>query len=56
MKPGYKTTEFWLTLFGSLIPFLAWIQEYVPAQWAVSAATILISAYNFSRGISKKSK
>jgi len=54
MKPGIKTTEFWLTLIGSLVPFLAWVTEYITAQWAVSAATFLIAAYNLSRGLSKK--
>lgn len=53
MKPGYKTTEFWLTLFGIIAP--AVIPGVTPDLIAGTAAA-LIAVYTSWRGIVKARK
>lgn len=53
MKPGIKTTEFWLTVATSIGAALAAAADALPDQWAVIAVTVSNVAYAISRGISK---
>lgn len=53
-KPGWKTSEFWVTVAGSLVAILN-----SAFGWHIPADTILtvvagIAAYVFSRGLAKK--
>lgn len=47
--PGYKTTEFWLTLGLSLIAAAMAFLETIDTTWAVIAVTILNSIYTLAR-------
>ena len=51
MKPGYKTTEFWLTLFAAIAPFFGASIDPTTAQ-TISAG--VVAAYAVARGIAKK--
>jgi len=65
VKPGYKTTEFWLALFAQLLGLLVLIGKLTPEQQSALmaaaeklAAAIVMGAsafgYTLSRGIAKK--
>jgi hypothetical protein len=49
-KPGYKTTEFWLTLIAS-----AWSMfgNVVPPPWNVVAPLVGTGLYSVARGLAK---
>ena len=54
IKPGFKTTEFWmviLTMIGSVATSVAGI---IPAKWAAVASAVAGAAYAISRGMAKK--
>lgn len=54
MKPGIKTTEFWittLTIVGTVGTALAGV---LPASIAVPVAAIASGAYAVARGLAKK--
>ncbi|GAG43316.1 unnamed protein product, partial [marine sediment metagenome] len=54
MKPGLKTTEFWMTMaFHASAAALVALGQ-VDAQWAVAASGIVQAIYSFSRGYAKK--
>jgi hypothetical protein len=50
-KPGWKTTEFWLTLVSQVAPHVI---PGLPATWAVAANIVSVVAYNLSRGLAKR--
>jgi hypothetical protein len=54
IKPGYKTTEFWGTVFFHLANLALFILGTIDATWAVTASGIVQSVYNIARGISKR--
>lgn len=55
MKPGWKTTEFWV---GSVLPTIAAsalaISNVVPPKWAAAFAVTSNMAYAISRGLAKQ--
>lgn len=55
-KPGYKTTEFWLTLIlivgGVLDETNAW--HFMPHNWAAIGMAVVAGAYSLSRGKAKQ--
>lgn len=55
-KPGYETTEFWITIFTNIFALLnlagAW--DYVPNKWSAIAVAIVNGAYAVSRGQAKQ--
>ncbi len=54
MKPGYKTSEFWMSLAASLFGAFTQIHSTGPVTLGTSAATVLpILTYAFSRGLAK---
>ena len=53
MKPGYKTTEFWLSLLGMALPILQTIHDTVPAANSVWVSAIIAAAYTASRAFVK---
>lgn len=45
MKPGYKTTEFWICLLASAaIGGLGYLQE-AGVQWSIPALAVIAAAY-----------
>lgn len=56
MKPGWKSTEFWLTVAAVVLSALGAV--YAPAEWARVASMIggalTTSGYSLSRGMAKK--
>lgn len=55
VKPGYKTTEFWMSVLASASGLIGQIQGSIPEPWGVVAATIITAAYTVARAIAKKS-
>jgi len=55
-KPGYYTTEFWLTILFNLFSLLnvTGIWDYMPNSWSVIAAAIVNALYALSRGQAKQ--
>ena len=53
VKPGWKTSEFKMTVVFHLAAILLAATQNVDAQWAVVASAIAQSAYNWSRGQAK---
>lgn len=55
-KPGYLTTEFWVTVlsnFAGVLDLLgAW--NFVPHRWIVLGLAIINAAYLVSRGQAKQ--
>lgn len=55
-KPGYKTTEFYLTLVANIGAILdltnAW--QFVPHRWAVIGLAIVNGLYSVGRGQAKQ--
>jgi hypothetical protein len=55
-KPGIYTTEFWVTIFTSLLAVLdlsgAW--DFVPDRYATILLAVVNAAYAVSRGIAKQ--
>lgn len=52
-KPGYKTTEFWMTVLTVLGTWAGAIQDTVPPKFAAITSAVTISAYAIARGIKK---
>lgn len=53
MKPGYKTTEFYVALLVTIGSTLFAIADKLPARYAAGASTIAAGAYALSRGLAK---
>ncbi len=50
LKPGWRTSEFWLSLLVSILP---WLTSHIPAQWAGALSALSVAAYTYSRGMAK---
>jgi len=53
VKPGVRTTEFWLTVAVDVAAFAASLANVLPERWAAIAATVSTSIYSVSRGLAK---
>jgi len=55
-KPGYQTTEFWLTVLFSIWQLLnvTSIWDYMPKSWSGIAIAIVTALYTLSRGQAKQ--
>lgn len=53
VKPGYKTTEFWVTLLSALAVFGESIHGSLPPQTAAIVGAVVTGLYTISRGLSK---
>ena len=53
-KPGYKTTEFWLSIATTIASIAASIANILPAEKAGWLIAISNGLYAISRGIAKK--
>jgi predicted acyltransferase len=52
-KPGWKTTEFAVTVLIAVAALIASIADYLPPRYAALAAAIVAAAYNIARGLAK---
>jgi hypothetical protein len=53
MKPGYTTTEFYVTLTAWLASVIAGAAHFVPPSIAVGLGTVAGIGYAISRGLAK---
>lgn len=53
MKPGYRTTEFWLVVITAVIAALSAIADQVSPRWSVAITAALAGLYALSRGLAK---
>lgn len=58
IKPGYQTTEFWLSLVAKLAAYVTAIAAANQGQWAVALGAVAAGvtaacAYAGSRGLAK---
>lgn len=54
-KPGYQTTEFWLTLVGNLINVVGMFKGVIPPGIAAIVVAVLNGIYTIVRGFVKSS-
>ena len=53
LKPGYKTTEFAVTVLLSVGALVAALAGELTPRWAAIASAVSVGAYNLARGIAK---
>ena len=53
MKPGLKTTEFWILILTIIGSIAAALEGTLDPKYAALAASISSAAYSISRGLSK---
>ena|SRR5215211_7845983 len=53
-RPGFVTTEFWLTLIGVIsLGILAYASDALGVRWGMGFATAVLLGYIVSRGFAK---
>ena len=53
-RPGFITTEFWLTILGvAAMIILAYSSDALGVRWGLGMATVILLGYVLSRGIAK---
>lgn len=52
-KPGYKTTEFWVTTLTSLGALIAALSSHLTPKYAALGAAVSSGVYAVSRGLTK---
>lgn len=53
VKPGYKTTEFWITVISNLITIVGAVQGMIDPKIAAIILAVLNGLYNLMRGLVK---
>ena len=53
MKPGYQTTEFWLTIATSLAAICAALADVLPPKYAAVILSASSGLYAISRALAK---
>ena len=53
IKSGWKTTEFWITVFTGLSGILGTYGGLIPPPWGIVAAAVIGAGYTISRGLAK---
>ena len=53
MKPGWKTTEFWLAVATALGGLAAALADALPPKYAAAMAAAATFAYALARGLAK---
>ena len=56
MKPGWKTTEFWLAALTSVGAVAASLAGVLPPNYGAVATAIATAAYSLARGFAKASQ
>lgn len=54
VKPGYKTTEFWLTVLTNLIALVGALKGVIPDQTATIVVAAINGVYGVVRAITKQ--
>jgi hypothetical protein len=54
VTPGIKTSEFWITVLGSVLSLFGQYQGAIPEPWGTVTATVLAAIYTIARTILKK--
>ena len=54
IKPGWKTTEFWVTIFAAGNTMLQSVQGSIPHPWGEIVVASMAAAYTISRALVKK--
>lgn len=54
-KPGYLTTEFWVSIFTAVFMFgnTVGIYDLIPEEWSATIMAIVAGLYTASRGLAK---
>lgn len=55
LKPGYLTTEFWLTVIVNVAALVAALTKNLSPHWAAIGATVSTGLYAIARGWAKSS-
>lgn len=50
LKPGWRTTEFWMTIGGAALPYLS---DAIPATWKAAIGGVATAIYALARGLAK---
>jgi hypothetical protein len=53
MKPGYKTTEFWVAIIISVATFVASIADALGPRYAAISSAVVGAGYAVARGLAK---
>jgi uncharacterized membrane protein HdeD (DUF308 family) len=53
MKPGIKTTEFWLSVIAIVGMFVPTLLGFLSPELAAVVSAIIVGAYSIARGIAK---
>jgi hypothetical protein len=53
LKPGLRTTEFWLTIAVDVGALLATVADVLPPKWGAVAASASTGLYALARGWAK---
>ncbi len=53
MKPGHRTTEFWIIILTTIAAVATAVAGAVPPEWAAGCAALGGAAYAISRGLAK---
>jgi hypothetical protein len=56
VKPGWKTSEFWLGIFSIIVTIYSKVQGIIPPELMVKVIAILSGVYMIARGIAKLTK
>jgi len=51
LKPGWKTTEFYVSIVGGILP---WIVPALPPTWQAALSTAAAAVYAVARGMAKR--
>jgi len=54
IKPGWKTTEFWITALVVVSTLLGWLAGHIPGEYAAIVEAAAAAAYAASRALAKK--
>lgn len=54
LKPGYKTTEFWITAIGTAMTFFQSIQGSLDPKVGAIVMAVMQAAYAIARALAKK--
>ena len=56
MKQGWKSTEFWLTIFTNASSLVATYGGFIPTPWGMVISAVVTAGYTISRGLAKQGK
>ena len=54
VKDGWKTSEFWVTVFTVLGTMAGQVQGMIPAPWGIIVTAVITCGYQISRALVKK--